>query len=146
MFAVFKSGGKQYKVAPNDVVKLEKLEGEAGTKVKFTEVLSVADGDKVEVGAPLVDKAVIEGEILEQRKAPKVLIFKKRRRKNSRRKNGHRQCETVVRVISINGKGAEKKAAPAKKEEKAAAPKAEKKTESKAAPKKAARKAEKKGE
>lgn len=132
MFAVFKSGGKQYKVAPNDVVKLEKLDGEAGAKIKFTEILSVVDGDKVEVGAPLVDKAVVEAEILEQRKAPKVLIFKKRRRKNSRRKNGHRQCETVVRVISINGKGAEKKAKAAAPKKEEAAPKAEKKEAAKA--------------
>lgn len=127
MFAVFKSGGKQYKVAPNDVVKLEKLDGEVGSKVKFTEVFAVTDGDKTEIGAPVVANAVVEAEILEQKKDTKVIIFKKRRRQNSRSKNGHRQEVTVVRVLSINGKGAAKaapKKAEAKKEEKADAPKA----------------------
>jgi len=153
MFAVLKTGGKQYKVATGDVLKLEKLQGEAGDTVQFNEILMLG-GDTVTVGAPMVADAGVQAEILEQAKGPKVINYVKRRRKHSsQRKKGHRQLLTVVRITDIMASGAGKSgvaaalggtavgaalvaaaAAPKK-----AAPKAEAK---KAAPKKAAKKAE----
>jgi large subunit ribosomal protein L21 len=103
MFAVIKTGGKQYKVAKDDIIIVEKLETEEGKKVTFGDVLMhSADGD-VKVGAPLVDGASVTGEVIEQRKGDKVLVFKKKRRQNYRRKRGHRQLETVVRITGIKG-------------------------------------------
>lgn len=133
MFAVIKTGGKQYKVAPNDVIKVEKLDGEAGAKIDLVEVLMVGDDKGVKVGSPMLAGTVVTAEILEQTRAAKIIVFKKKRRQNYRRKKGHRQELTVLRVLEI-GTGAAKKAA-VKTEEKAAAPKAAAK---KAAPKKAA--------
>ena len=129
MFAVMKTGGKQYRVAPGDQLKVERLPGEAGDIVEFGEVLMI--GDKI--GAPFVDGAMVAAEIIEQGRARKVIIFKKRRRQNSRRKNGHRQLYSLVEVTELltDGKKPSKKAAakkPAKKDEKEAAP------EKKAAP------------
>ena len=100
MYAVIKTGGKQYRVAKNDVIRVERLEGEAGGTVTFPEVLMVG-GDEPKVGAPLVEGASVTGTLLEQAKGEKVIIFKKRRRKNFRRKNGHRQLLTVVRIADI---------------------------------------------
>jgi len=103
MFAVIQTGGKQYKVAKDDIIIVEKLETEVGKKVDFSDVLmSGKDGD-VKVGAPLVKGASVTGEVLEQRKANKVLVFKKKRRQNYRRKKGHRQNETVVKITAIIG-------------------------------------------
>ncbi|TGD96619.1 50S ribosomal protein L21 [Methylobacterium nonmethylotrophicum] len=103
MFAVIKTGGKQYRVAANDVITIEKLEGEAGTAVTFGEVLLFTDGaGATQVGAPLVSGVSVAGEIVEQTRGPKVIAFKKRRRQNSRRKRGHRQDLTVVRVTGIS--------------------------------------------
>ncbi len=103
MFAVIQTGGKQYKVAKDDIIIVEKLETEVGKKVDFSDVLmSGKDGD-VKVGAPLVKGASVTGEVLEQRKANKVLVFKKKRRQNYRRKKGHRQNETVVKITAIKG-------------------------------------------
>lgn len=102
MFAVIASGGKQYKVAKDDVIIVEKLDTEAGKSVAFTDVLICGEGEKVTVGSPLVKGAEVKGEVLEQRKGDKVLIFKKKRRQTYRRKKGHRQNETVVRITSIN--------------------------------------------
>ena len=103
MFAVIQTGGKQYKVAKDDIIIVEKLDGEAGAKVSFDDVLMCgADGD-VKVGSPLVKGAGVTGEVLEQRKGNKVLVFKKKRRQNYRRKRGHRQNETVVKITAIKG-------------------------------------------
>ena len=101
MFAVVKTGGKQYKVASGDVIKVEKLEAEAGATVELDQVLMVGGDGNVTVGAPMVAGAKVAAEVLEQTKGPKVIIFKKRRRKNSRRTRGHRQQISVLRVTGI---------------------------------------------
>ena len=101
MFAVIQTGGKQYKVAENDVIIIEKLDAEAGKTVKFGEILLCGKDGDVTVGAPLVKGAEVKGEVLEQRKGDKVLVFKKKRRQTYRRKRGHRQHETVVRITGI---------------------------------------------
>lgn len=101
MFAVIKTGGKQYKVAANDVVTIEKLDLEAGSSVTFEEVLMLG-GETPVVGAPIVKGATVTAEVVEQTRGPKVIAFKKRRRKNSRRKRGHRQDLTVVKITAIN--------------------------------------------
>ena len=102
MYAVIRTGGKQYRVAPKDVVTIEKLPGEAGAQVEFTEVLMVAGGESSpKLGTPLLSGAKVIAEVVEQGRAPKVIAFKKRRRKNSRRKRGHRQQQTVVRITEI---------------------------------------------
>jgi large subunit ribosomal protein L21 len=101
MFAVIKTGGKQYKVAAEDKITVMTLPGEAGAKIVFNEVLALFDGDTNHVGAPHVSGASVVGEIVEQTRGPKVIAFKKRRRKNSKRKRGHRQDLTVVRVTDI---------------------------------------------
>ena len=145
MFAVIKTGGKQYKVAEGDQIVVEKLAADAGADVTF-DVLMLGDGDSVTLGAPVVDGASVVGEIAAQRKGDKKLIMKKRQRNTYRRKKGHRQLESVVTITSIltDGKKAPaKKAAAPKKEE---APKAEAKTEAPAAKKEAAPKAEAKAD
>jgi large subunit ribosomal protein L21 len=101
MYAVIKTGGKQYKVAKNDVIVIEKLTAETGTSVEFTDVLVVGGEGGTRVGAPTVDGARVTGTVLSQQRGEKVIVFKKRRRKNSRRKNGHRQSQTVVRISDI---------------------------------------------
>ena len=105
MFAVIKTGGKQYRVAAEDVLKVDKVKGDPGEIVQFGEVLLVG-GDEVKVGAPTVAGASVAAEVLEQGRGPKVIAFKKRRRKNSRRKRGHRQEFTLVRVTEILTDGA----------------------------------------
>ena len=97
MIAIIRTGGKQYTVAAEDTVTLEKIEGEAGAKVEFTDVLMV--GDKV--GTPTVAGAKVVGSIVKQARGPHLIVFKKRRRQNSRRKNGHRQDLTVVKIEQI---------------------------------------------
>ena len=135
MYAVIKTGGKQYRVAANDKILIEKLEGEAGDQIQFTDVLMVGNGGDVAVGAPLVAGATVVGEIEKQARGPHLIIFKKRRRKHYRRRNGHRQDLTSVTITEILTGGA-KPAAKAKAAKPAAeaAPKA-------AAPKTAASKA-----
>ncbi len=128
MFAVVETGGKQYKVAKDDVIKVEKLQGEAGSTITFDKILLVGDDKGVKVGTPTVDGVVVSAQVLEQTRGDKIIIFKKRRRQNSRRKNGHRQYLTVLRITDI---GDGKKAAPKK---------AEVKSDAKAAPKAAAAK------
>ncbi len=103
MYAVIKTGGKQYRVTADQVLKIEKVAGETGAKVEFTEVLMVGGSGKAKLGAPAVHGAKVIGEVVEQGRAPKVIAFKKRRRKNSRRKRGHRQHQTVVRIKEIVG-------------------------------------------
>jgi large subunit ribosomal protein L21 len=100
MFAVIRSGGKQYTVAENDVLVLQRLEGEAGAKITFGEVLMLG-GDEPKHGAPLVAGASVAGEIVKQGRGEKVVAFKKKRRKNTHRKRGSRQHETTVRITSI---------------------------------------------
>ena len=123
MYAVIKTGGKQYRVAANDTLKVEKLSGAAGDTIEFADVLMVSNGDSLEVGAPFVAGATVAAEIVGQVRGPKVIIFKKRRRKHYRRRNGHRQDLTQIRITEILTGGAK----PSKKE------KAAKPAESKAA-------------
>ena len=162
MFAVIKSGGKQYRVAKDDIITVERLLGEPGDTVALDTVLMLGeDGKAPTVGTPVVDKATVFAEVVEQSRADKIIVFKKQRRQNHRRKNGHRQLQTVLRILEVSPTGskpkaAAKKAAPKKdadkaeakpaKEEKAPAKKAEtadkpaakKAPAKKAAPKKAA--------
>ncbi len=109
MYAVIKTGGKQYRVSAGDLLVVEKLEGEAGAAVKFAEVLMIGDEAGAVVGAPLVEGGVVEATLIETRKGDKVRIFKKTRRQGYRRTRGHRQVQSVLRVTSIAGAG--KKAA-----------------------------------
>ncbi len=120
MYAVIKTGGKQYRVAANDTLEIERVVGEAGDIIEFTDVLMVASDKGVEVGAPLVEGATVAAELVEQFRAKKIIVFKKKRRKNYRRKNGHRQLLTKVSITEIltGGKKPSKKAA-AKKDTKA---------------------------
>ncbi len=101
MFAVIKTGGKQYRVAANDVIVIEKLDGVAGDKIEFTEVLVIGEGAGAKIGAPFVVGAIVSGEVVEQGRGKKVISFKKRRRQNSKRKRGHRQHLTTVRITTI---------------------------------------------
>lgn len=103
MYAVIKTGGKQYRVAQNDILTIEKLTGDAGATIEFDEVLMVGEGESVKVGAPLVVGAKVTAELVEQTRGPKVIAFKKRRRKNSRRKRGHRQDLSLIRITGITG-------------------------------------------
>jgi large subunit ribosomal protein L21 len=98
MFAVIKTGGKQYRVVSGDVIKVEKLEGEAGATIALDQVLMLGDT----IGTPLVAGASVSAEVIAQDRGPKVIIFKKKRRQNYRRKNGHRQDLTVLRITEIS--------------------------------------------
>jgi large subunit ribosomal protein L21 len=135
MFAIVRTGGKQYRVAPGDKIVVEKLAGNAGDSVDLTDVLLAGEGSDLKS----TDGLIVAAEIIAQAKADKVTVFKKRRRHNYRRKAGHRQQLTILKIVSIGGKGAAKKAAPKAEERaevaapaKAAKPAAEKKA---AAPK-----------
>jgi len=140
MFAVIKTGGKQYRVAANDLIKVEKVAGEAGDIVEFAEVLMVGST----IGAPVVAGALVTAEVVEQGRARKVIAFKKRRRQNSKRTRGHRQELTTIRISEILTDGAKpsKKAEAKKSAPKADAAQGEAAKPKKAAPKKAAAKAE----
>src|SRR6185295_2167138 len=150
MYAVIKTGGKQYRVAANDKILIEKLDGAAGDRVNFTEVLMVSNGGTVDIGAPFLAGATVVGEIEKQARGPHIIIFKKRRRKHYRRRNGHRQDLTSVTITEILTGGAKPAAkAKAKPEAKleakpeaavAPAPVAKATAEVEAAPKKAAAK------
>ncbi len=141
--AVIRTGGKQYRVAANDVIKVERLAGEAGEQIVFGEVLSVSGDGSAEVGAPLVSGASVAARVIAQDRADKIVIFKKKRRHNYRRTKGHRQHLTVLRIEEILTGGA-KPTGPAKiepkAEEKPAAAAAEGESKAKPAPKKAAAK------
>jgi|SaaInl4_135m_RNA_FD_contig_51_1008443_length_974_multi_8_in_0_out_0_2 large subunit ribosomal protein L21 len=156
MFAVIKTGGKQYRVKPDDLIRIERIAGEAGDEVAFDNVLMLgAEGDTT-VGAPLVDGAKVVGTLVEQARDKKIIVFKKKRRKNYRRRNGHRQELSIVRITDIAAPGAKKAAAKtaaskaeakpaADSDGKTAAKAADKpaaKTEAKTAKKPAAKKAE----
>lgn len=142
--AVIRTGGKQYRVAANDVIKVERLAGEAGEQIVFGEVLAVTGNGSAEVGAPLVAGASVAARVIAQDRADKIVIFKKKRRHNYRRTKGHRQHRTVLRVEEILTGGA-KPTRPAKieakKEEKPAAAPAEGESKPEAAAKQAAPKA-----
>jgi len=135
MYAVIRTGGKQYKVAPNDVIVVEKLMADTGTMVQFDEVLMVGGDGNASIGQPLVAGAVVTATVLDQGKGDKVVVFKKKRRKNFRRKKGHRQLETTLRIAGIytGGQKPDLTAVAAKPAPKAA--------ENQAAPKKAAKRA-----
>ncbi len=142
MYAIIESGGKQHRVAPGDVVAVERLDGEPGAKVKLDKVLLVTTDQGTEIGQPLVDGAVVQATVLTQDRGRKILVFKKKRRKKFRKKQGHRQSITRLMIDRIDAKGVKGEAA------KAEAPKATPKTAAKkpkAAPK-AAAKAEATGE
>ena len=145
MYAVVNSGGKQYKIQQGEILRVEKISGDVGSPVTFDRVLMFSDGENVNIGKPLLDSVSVEGHIVEQGKAKKIIVFKYKRRKRFRRKNGHRQEFTAVLIDSIKAQGT--------KAQKAAEPKTEAKAEAKqpkakdAAPKEAvAKKAEPKKE
>jgi len=156
MYAVVKTGGKQYRVAKDDVLTIEKLDGEAGAVIELEQVLAINDGKGLTIGTPMIDGARVAATVLEQKKGEKVLIFKKKRRQNYRRTKGHRQQLTVIRISDILAKGqkavaakaapatdadAPAKKAPAKAKAKAPAKaKAKAKAPAKAKPKTAAKK------
>ena len=137
MYAVVKTGGKQYRVAKDDTILVEKLDAEEGQKVTLSDVMLLGEGDNVTVGTPVVANASVEAQVVSQTRGPKIIIFRRKRRKNHRRTQGHRQDLTLLKITDINT-SAKKAAAPAKK---AAAPKpaeaepaAEKKASAKKAP------------
>ena len=154
MYAVIKTGGKQYRVAPDDVLTIEKVDGDAGAKVEFAEVLMIGGSEAPKLGTPLVSGAKVVAELVEQTRGPKVIAFKKRRRKNSRRKRGYRHEFSLIRITEILTEGAKPSKTPpprpkreAKKPEPAAAAEAAageaketKPAKKKASPKKAATK------
>jgi len=105
MFAVIRTGGKQYKVAKDDVISVEKLAAEPGTVIELGEVLMIGEGAEVETGTPLLARASVAATVVAQTRAPKIIVFKKQRRKNYRRKKGHRQHQTVLRIAEIRGAG-----------------------------------------
>lgn len=101
MFAIIQTGGKQYRVSPGDILRVEKLPGERGDEVSLTQVLMIAGDDDIQVGRPWLEGATVKGEILRQGKAKKIIVFKKKRRKKYRRKQGHRQLYTALQVKEI---------------------------------------------
>jgi large subunit ribosomal protein L21 len=105
MFAVIRTGGKQYRVAKDDVISVEKLAGEPGAAIELGEVLMIGEGAEVSTGTPLLAEASVAATVVEQTRAPKIIVFKKQRRKNYRRKKGHRQQQTVLRITAIRGAG-----------------------------------------
>ena len=148
MYALVRTGGKQYRVAKDDTILVERISADEGAEVILDDVVMLGDGDKVTIGTPRVEGAAVSATVVSQTRGPKIIIFRRKRRKNHRRTQGHRQDLTLLKINAIaeDGKSLKPKAAPAKK----AAPKAEAKTadakkaapkaEAKAAPKKAAAK------
>ncbi len=102
MYAVIATGGKQYRVKADDVIEIERLSVEAGDKVNFSEVLAIGEGDKLEVGSPVVENASVEAEVVHNLRGPKLVAFKMKRRKGYRKKKGHRQELTKVKIVAIN--------------------------------------------
>jgi large subunit ribosomal protein L21 len=109
MYAVIRTGGKQYKVAPQDVLQVEKLEGAAGDSLRFADVLMVGGEGEPHLGAPLLSGAAVSAEVVEQGRGPKIIVFKKKRRQNYRRKRGHRQELTTIRILEIHLEGVRSK-------------------------------------
>jgi len=146
MYAVVKTGGKQYRVAKDDTILVEKLDADEGQIVTLSDVVLLGEGDKVTVGTPVVANASVEARVVSQTRGPKIIIFRRKRRKNHRRTQGHRQNLTLLKITDINTSG-NKAAVPAKKaaakaEAKPVAKKAAAKTEAKPVAKKAAAKTE----
>jgi len=102
MYAIIATGGKQYRVSENDVLRVERLEGSAGDKMSFEKVLMIGNVDNLKIGRPYVDGAKIEAEIVEQGREKKILVFKKKRRKGYKKQQGHRQCFTEVKIDKIS--------------------------------------------
>lgn len=137
MYAVIRTGGKQYRVAENDRIVVERLAGEPGDTLAIEDVLMIADGEAPPVvGAPVIEKAAVFAEVVEQTRSGKILVFKKKRRKNYRRTKGHRQDQTVLRItgISATGEKPKAKAKPKPKAEKAPEAETEPKVAEQAAP------------
>ena len=101
MYAVIRTGGKQYRVSKGELLQVEKINGEVGQSVEFTEVLMVANGERIEIGRPVLSDTKVVGEIVEQRKGKKIVIFKSKRRKGYRKKQGHRQQYTILKIKEI---------------------------------------------
>ena len=108
MYAVLKTGGKQYKVSQNDVIIVERLGGKSGAKINLDKVLMIGEGDNTTVGTPIIGGALVAAEILEHKRGDKITVFKKKRRKNYRRTMGHRQELTVLRITDILAAGEKK--------------------------------------
>ena len=144
MYAVFRAGGKQYRAVKGDILRLEKIEAEEGSTIKFDEVLLLGEGSDVKVGSPLLSGSTVSGKVLKQGKSKKVSVVKFKRRQNYLRQGSHRQFFTEVEITAISGSGAKaaapKAAAAEKPAEEKAAKKVAKKATKKAAPKKAAAK------
>ena len=154
MYALVRTGGKQYRVAKDDTILVERIAADEGAEVILDDVVMLGDGDKVTIGTPRVEGAAVSATVVSQTRGPKIIIFRRKRRKNHRRTQGHRQDLTLLKINAIaeDGKSLKPKAAPAKKAaakeeavpktaaKKAAAKKAAPKVEAKAAPKKAAAK------
>ena len=138
MYALVRTGGKQYRVSKDDTILVERISADEGAQVILDDVVMLGDGDKVTIGTPRVDGAAVSATVMRQTRGPKIIIFRRKRRKNHRRTQGHRQDLTLLKINAIaeDGKSLAPKAAP----KKAAAPKTEAKTEAKAAPKTAAAK------
>ena len=155
MYALVRTGGKQYRVAKDDTILVERIAADEGAEVILDDVVMLGDGDKVTIGTPRVEGAAVSATVVSQTRGPKIIIFRRKRRKNHRRTQGHRQDLTLLKINAIaeDGKSLKPKAAPAKKAaakeeatlkaaaKKAAAKKAAPKAEAKAAPKKAVAKA-----
>ena len=103
MFAVIRTGGKQYKVAKDDVISVEKLAAEVGMTIELGEVLMIGEGAEIATGTPIIDGALVSATMVDQTQTAKIIVFKKKRRHNYRRKKGHRQQQTVLRIIDIRG-------------------------------------------
>ena len=144
MFAVIRTGGKQYRVAKDDTIVVEKLAGDPGTMVELSEVLMIGSGKSASIGAPLVDKAAVFAEVVEQSRADKIIVFKKHRRKNYRRTRGHRQQQTVLRILDVSPTGAKPKAVAKAKAASQGTPKATPKPAAKPEPQKETKKEAKK--
>ena len=150
MYALVKTGGKQYRVAKDDKILVERIAADEGAEIILDDIIMLGDGDKVTVGTPRVEGAAVSAKVVRQTRGPKIIIFRRKRRKNHRRTQGHRQDLTLLQITAIaeDGKALKPKSAPAKKTapkaeaapKKAAAKKAAPKAEAKAAPKKAAAK------
>ena len=138
MYALVKTGGKQYRVAKDDKILVERIAADEGAEIILDDIIMLGDGDKVTVGTPRVDGAAVSAKVVRQTRGPKIIIFRRKRRKNHRRTQGHRQDLTLLQITGIaeNGASLKPKAAPAKK----AAPKAEAKAPPKAAAKAASAK------
>ena len=138
MYAVVKTGGKQYRVAKDDKILVEHIDAEAGETITLDKVMMLGDGDNVTIGTPVVENATVEAEVVRQTRGPKIVIFRRKRRKNHRRLQGHRQDLTLLRIKDISEQGSKAAPKPAAKKTAKAAPKAE--TAEKPAAKKAAAK------